>query len=189
MPDELYIPVIEGTTRPKRMSLLVAKFLVEIGQSIEGVKTELVDPTHYSLPGDGNDEENKDPKYSKITKEADGFFVIVPEYNHGYPGTLKRLLDSEMKNYIHKPVSFAGVSAGPWGGTRGIENLVPVVRELGLVATFGDVQFPVVQKLFNSDGIIEDEEQRQIYTRRANKAWNELIWMAKTLKWGRDNLK
>ncbi|NCN59128.1 NADPH-dependent FMN reductase [Candidatus Roizmanbacteria bacterium CG22_combo_CG10-13_8_21_14_all_38_20] len=188
MPEELYLPVIEGTTRPGRQSLNVAKFLVEIGNAIDGVKSELVDPTNFNLPGDGKDEENKDSKYSKITKEADGFFVVVPEYNHAYPGTLKRLLDSELKNYRHKPVSFAGVSAGPWGGVRGIENLIPVVRELGLVATFGDIQFPSVQNIFNSDGKIEDPELKESYAKRANKAWNELIWMTKALKWGRDNL-
>jgi len=188
MSEELYLPVIEGTTRPGRKSLNVAKFLVEIGNAIDGVKTVLVDPTNLNLPGDGNGEEYKDPQYSKITQEADGFFVVVPEYNHGYPGTLKRLLDSEMKNYRHKPVSFAGVSVGPWGGVRGIENLVPVVRELGLAATFGDIQFPSVQNIFNSDGKIEDSKLEESYVKRANKAWNELIWMAKALKWGRDNL-
>src|SRR3989344_3519039 len=171
MSEELYLPVIEGTTRPGRKSLNVAKFLVEIGNAIDGVKTVLVDPTNLNLPGDGNDEEYKDP-----------------EYNHGYPGTLKRLLDSEMKNYRHKPVSFAGVSVGPWGGVRGIENLVPVVRELGLAATFGDIQFPSVQNIFNSEGKIEDSKLEESYVKRANKAWNELIWMAKALKWGRDNL-
>lgn len=188
MSNELYLPVIEGTTRAGRMSLNVAKFLVEVGKNIEGVITELVDPTHYNLPGDGSSDENKDPKYSKITKEADGFFVVAPEYNHGYPGTLKRLLDSELKNYKHKPVSFAGVSAGPWGGVRGIENLVPVVRELGLVATTGDIQFPLVHNIFNSDGDIEDMKDKESYLMRADKAWNELIWMAKTLKWGRESL-
>ncbi len=45
---------------------------------------------------------------------------------------------------IHKAVAFIGVSAGVWGGTCVIEARVPMVRELGLVVTFTDLNFPQV---------------------------------------------
>ena len=103
--QKLHIPVIVGTTRPGRQSLPVAKFIFEIISKMDSVTTELVDPKDFNMPFDGNDKENKDPKYTAITEKADGFFIVVPEYNHSFPGTLKRLLDSELKNYIHKPVA------------------------------------------------------------------------------------
>ena len=59
---------------------------------------------------------------------------------------LKHVLDSNLKEYIHKAVGICGVSAGPFGGTRVIENMLPVMRELGLVTIFWDGNFSSVQK-------------------------------------------
>lgn len=184
MSKDLNIVVIEGTTRVQRESMKAAKFIAEVGRSIEGVKITLVDPNDLNLPGDGNDPEGKDPKYTKITKEADAFFVVVPEYNHSFPGSLKRVLDSELQNYLHKPVAFAGASSGRWGGVRAIESLVSSVREMGLVATHADSNFPNVQDIFDEDGKLKDE----IYRKIVKKSYDELIWMAKALKYGRENL-
>ena len=44
-----------------------------------------------------------------------------------------------LKEYIHKAVGICGVSAGPFGGARVIENIAPVMRELGLVIIFEDL--------------------------------------------------
>lgn len=180
---KLYLPVLAGTTREQRKSIHAARLVAEIGASFDEVETELIDPKDFNFPGDGNDPEGKDPRYSAITARADGFFIVTPEYNHGYPGSLKRMLDSELENYIHKPVAFAGASSGQWGGVRAIEALVNAVREMGLVATFTDMQFPKVQELFDENGTLLNEAYRK-YTARA---WTELIWMAKVLKAGREN--
>lgn len=181
---DLNIAVIVGTKRKARRSIYPAKLITEIGNSITGVNASLVDPNDFNLPGDGNDPEGKDANYTKITKEADGFFIITPEYNHSFPGSLKRLLDSELKNYIHKPVNIAGVSSGRWGGVRAIEHLSVVTRELGMITTFADVQFPNVGEMFDKAGTLTDESAKQ----RIQKSWEELIWMAKVMKWGRENL-
>ena len=181
--SKLYIPVLAGTTREQRKSIYAARLVAEVGAEFEDVETELVDPKDFNFPGDGNDPEGKDPRYTDITARADGFFIVTPEYNHGYPGSLKRMLDSELKNYIHKPVAFAGASSGQWGGVRAIEALVNTVREMGLVSTFTDMQFPRVQDLFDENGTLKDERYRE-YIRGA---WIELIWMAKVLKAGREH--
>lgn len=182
--EKLNIPVLQGTTREERQSIKVSNFIVEVAKQFDEVEAFLVDPKDFNFPGDGNDPEGKDPRYTEITKNADAFFIVTPEYNHGYPGSLKRMLDSELSNYIHKPVAFAGVSSGSWGGIRAIEALLHSVREMGMVATFTDVQFPRVQELFNEDGSIKDEA----YTDRVKKAFTELIWMTKAMKWARTNL-
>lgn len=183
--EKLFIPILLGTTRPNRGSYQVAKLVEAVGKTIPEIKVKLVDPGDYHFPFDGNDPENKDPRYSALTKKADGFFIVTPEYNHSFPGTLKRMLDSELTNYIHKPVAFAGVSDRMFGGVRAIESLLPTVRELGLVATFADLYFPEVQKLFDAKGKILDEG----YVRRIERGFAELIWMAKAMKWGREHLK
>ncbi|MEP7205132.1 MAG: NAD(P)H-dependent oxidoreductase [Candidatus Saccharibacteria bacterium] len=181
---ELTIAVLAGTTRQQRKSIYAARFVAEVGSTFEGIEIIFVDPKDFHFEGDGNDPEGKDPKYTAITERADAFFVVTPEYNHSFPGSLKRMLDSELQNYIHKPVAFAGASSGNWGGVRAIEQLVGTVREMGLVSTFTDMQFPKVQELFNEQGELQNESYRQY----VQGAWVELIWMAKTLKWGRENL-
>jgi len=181
MNGTLYIPVLVGTTRTQRQSIKAARFVAMIGGHIEGVKTELIDPLSFSFPGDGNDPEGKDPRYTAITEKADAFFIVTPEYNHSFPGSLKRMLDSELQNYIHKPVAFAGVSSGQWGGVRAIESLVITVREMGMVATFTDMHFPNIADQFDADGNPTNPKTSDY----VQKSWDELIWMAKTLKYGR----
>jgi NAD(P)H-dependent FMN reductase len=110
--------------------------------------------------------------------------LVAPEYNHGYPGLLKHVLDSCLKEYIHKAVGIAGVSAGPFGGARVIQNLLPVMRELGLVTIFWDVNFSSVQNVFDESGKLLDES----FLRRIDKFLKELIWMARTLRYGRDSI-
>lgn len=183
--EKLFIPILIGTTRPKRESVKPARLIEQVGKTIDEIEVLLVDPNDYHFPFDGNDEENKDPRYTELTAKADGFFIVTPEYNHSYPGTLKRMLDSELKNYIHKPVAFAGVSSGIFGGVRAIEALLHPIREMGMVPTFADLYFSKVQELFDENGDIIDKK----YMQRIHRAYEELIWLAKVLKWGRENVK
>lgn len=187
MDKKLFIPVLAGTKRAQRRSIVAARFVEQIGKTIDEIEVQLVDPMDFNFPGDGNDPEGKDPRYTDITARADGFFIVTPEYNHSFPSSLKRMLDSELKNYIHKPVAFAGVSDGHWGGVRAIEALVSTVREMGLAATFTDTYFPTVQDTFDEHGQIKPEFA-EMYAKNVTRTYQELIWMAKTLRWGRENL-
>lgn len=182
MNNKLFILVLAGTTRVQRKSFAAAKYVAEIGRTYPELEIELVDPTNFNFPGDGNDPEGKDPRYSELTARADGFFIVTPEYNHSFPGSLKRMLDSELKNYIHKPVAIAGASNGGWGGVRAVESLVPAVREMGLVVTFTSAYFPRVHEAFDENGKAIDERTES----GVRRAYDELIWMAKVLKAGRD---
>lgn len=183
-PRPLFIPVILGTTRRGRMSEHVARFVLEEVGKRKGVLTELVDVRELKLATDDAGEAVKDSKFSETVARADALVLVVPEYNHGYPGPLKHALDSNLKEYIHKAVGVCGVSAGPFGGTRVIENLLPVMRELGLVTIFWDGNFSTVQKIFDESGKLLDTA----YVRRIDKFLKELIWMAKVLRHGRENV-
>jgi hypothetical protein len=82
----------------------------------------------------------------------------------------------------------AGASDGNWGGTRAVEALVPAIRETGLVVMSWDVFFPYVNKMFNDDGSIK-EEHKERYERNVRKLYDELIWFARLLKQGREELE
>jgi NAD(P)H-dependent FMN reductase len=180
----LFIPVILGTTRQGRASENVAKFVFSEVKKREGVETELIDLRDLKFTTDDAGEAIKDERFSATCARADALALIVPEYNHGYPGLLKHALDTNLKEYIHKAVGVCGVSAGGFGGTRVIENLLPVMRELGLVTIFWDDTFSGAQRLFDGDGQILDDA----YVRRTDKFLAELIWMSKVLRYGRENV-
>jgi NAD(P)H-dependent FMN reductase len=180
----LFIPVVLGTARKGRASENVARFVFGELQKREGIETELIDILGLDLPIDDAGEAVKHPGFAATVDRADGMVVVVPEYNHGYPGLLKHVLDSNLKEYIHKAVGVCGVSAGGLGGTRVIENILPVLRELGLVTTFWDGNFSGAHKLFDAQGKIFDEA----YIRRIDKFIGELIWMSKVLRHGRENV-
>ena len=180
----LFIPVVLGTVRKGRASENVAKLVFEETGKREGVETELIDIRDIPLATDDAGEAIKDAGFSATVSRADALVLVVPEYNHGYPGMLKHLLDTNLKEYIHKAVGVCGVSAGGFGGTRVIENLLPVLRELGLVTIFWDGNFSSAQKLFDADGRLLD----QSYVKRIDKFLKELIWMAKVLRYGRENI-
>lgn len=181
----LFIPVILGTTRKGRMSGHVADFMAREILKQPGVETEVVDILDIPFPFDDAGEQIKNEGFSMTAMKADAFVIVAPEYNHGYPGTLKHALDTNLKEYIHKAVGICGVSAGPFGGTRVIENLLPVMRELGLVTIFWDVNFSVVQKTFDEHGKLLEEA----FIKRAEKFIKELVWMAKVLRYGRENVE
>ncbi len=181
----LFIPVILGTVRKGRASENVAKFVLEQVKKREGVETELIDIRELNFPADDAGEQIKDAKFSAACERADGLVIVTPEYNHAFPGMLKHVLDSNLKEYIHKAVGVCGVSAGGFGGTRGIQSLLPVLRELGLVTIFWDGNFSGAQQLFDVAGNMKD---RDAHEKRMDKFLGELIWMSKVLRYGRENI-
>lgn len=187
MAEPITIAVLAGTTREQRESIKAAWYIADYGRGLENVEIIFVDPKDFHFPGDGNDPEGKDARYTEIVAKADAFFIVTPEYNHSFPGSLKRMLDSELALYNHKPVAFAGVSNGNWGGVRAVEALVPAVRETGLVVLSWDIYFPYMQNMFDENNAIKDE-YRERYDRNLGKIYNELSWMARMFKEGRRQL-
>ncbi|MEJ7848002.1 MAG: NAD(P)H-dependent oxidoreductase [Pyrinomonadaceae bacterium] len=184
--EKLFIPILLGTNRKDRKSEFAAKWVFsEMGKRDE-IETQFFDVRDFDVPKDDYGQAIKDqfPEWRDAIIKADGLVIVTPEYNHGYPGSLKSVLDLLLREYVHKAVAFVGVSAGPWGGARVIEACVPMVRELGLAVTFTDLNFPTVASKFDEDGKLLDEA----YERRVQDFLDELVWLAGTLRWGRENL-
>ena len=184
MERPLYIPVILGTARKGRASEDAARFVLGEVAKREGVETELIDVRGLNLAMDDEGESIKDARFSGQMSRADALVIVVPEYNHGYPGLLKHALDTNLKEYIHKAVGLCGVSAGGFGGARVVQNLLPVLRELGLVTIFWDMNFSAAHKLFDGSGEMLD----RAYFKRADQFLKELVWMAKVLRRGRESV-
>jgi NAD(P)H-dependent FMN reductase len=184
MTDPLFIPVLLGTPRRGRYSEHVARLVCGDLARRDAIATDLIDIRDVPMPVDDAGEAIRDPAFSGAMMRADALVIVAPEYNHGYPGLLKHVLDSCLKEYIHKAVGICGVSAGGFGGARMIQDLLPVMRELGLVTIFWDGNFSNVQTLFDAGGTLIDPS----HARRIDKFLKELIWMAKVLRHGRRNV-
>ena len=152
--SKIKITIIEGTNRKDRRSIHAANYIKDIGGRIENLDVNLIDPEDYDLAT----ELSAGSKYKEIIKNSDAFFIVTPEYNQGYPGTLKTLLDNDLPNYKNKPVYIAGVSSGIFGGARAIQGLIPVLRRLGMILGPNDLYFPKVQEIFDKNGKLQDED-------------------------------
>ncbi len=183
--SKLFIPILLGTNRKERESEQAAKWIFSKMQEREDLEPVFVDVRDFQMPADNYGQEIKYDflEWRDTIIKADGLVIVTPEYNHGYPGILKSVLDLLLKEYIHKPVAFAAVSAQMWGGTRVVENLLPVVRELGLSPTFTDLNFPKIASKFDENGAIKED----IYNKLCKEFLDELVWMAKTFRYGRQN--
>lgn len=183
-PRPLNIPVVLGTTRQGRASAHVARLVADLLNRRAGVASEVIDIATLTLPVNDAGEPIKDPRFAAAMAAADGLVIVAPEYNHSFPGLLKHVLDSCLDEYIHKAVGIAGVSSGPFAGVRVIQSLLPVMREIGLVTIFWDINIGNVAKVFADDGRLLDEA----FIRRSDKFIRELIWMSKVLRHGREQV-
>ena len=159
-----HTPVVLGTSRAGRQSESVAKYLVSVLESREDLTTELVDVKAHvkeavTVPpwGEGGADES-DSAWKDIVGKSDALILVIPEYNHGYPGELKLLLDSLYGHYKGRPVMLVGVSTGTLGGSRVIDHIKPVLIEMNLTPIKGSISFPKIKEAFNEDGSIKDEK-------------------------------
>ena len=166
----------------------MARYLEERMGKHEEVTVELIDPSKLDLPMTDEDDSfaQQNLGFKTAIERADGLVIVVPEYNHSFPGSLKRALDVLYDEYAHKPVGLVGVSTGPFGGVRAVEALLPVARELGLSPVRESLYFSDARNLFDEQGNLKDKET---WNRRVDDFLAELLWLAKGLKWGRENVK
>lgn len=176
----MFIPVILGTAREGRRSEEVADFVSGIVQENDEVETELIDVRDYLFSGtvSTKQDDKKAFKWRELASRADGFVIVTPEYNHGFPGELKLLIDTAYKEYEKKAVGICGVSNGVLGGARAVELLKPVLNAVGLKTTKRAVYFSNIREGL---GGREDE-----YRKKVEGMLEELVWYAGALKDARD---
>ncbi len=177
----LSIPVLLGTARDNASSDLVAAHVHKL-LVLRGVESELIDPADYHEKKTF-EQEHVQP-WASMMQKADGLIIVTPEYNHGYPGPLKEMLDALYEEFARKPVAVCGVSSGGLGGVRVVEQVKLVTIELHMCPIRESVYFSNVRELFNEDGSIKDPS----FDERCNKMFEELLWYARVLKYGREKM-
>jgi len=166
----MYIPIILGTAREGRQSEKVANFmLAEVIKA--GLESEIIDVRDYRIERtDATGKSAQAMKFAEKVIKADGLIIVSPEYNHGYPGELKMMLDMLYKEYAHKPIGICGVSMGVLGGARMVEQLRLVSIEFHMIPIREAIYFSGITNLFEENGKIKDES----YHGRVQVFLNEL---------------
>lgn len=182
---KLNIPLFLGTAREGRWSERVARFVLSELHKRPEISTELIDVRDYLAAATKRKRDGRTlgAVDEKIVR-ADGYVIVAPEYNHGYPGELKIFLDTYSREYEKKPVGICGVSNGAFGGVRMVEQLRLVAIDFKMVPIREAVYFANVETLFNDDENIKDSA----YSARVHKMLDELIWYAEVLREGRSKL-
>jgi NAD(P)H-dependent FMN reductase len=174
-----HIAIISASIRKERKSHRIALFFRNYMEQYNLATTEILDLLEYNFPL--FDERLKYQEFpspavldfaGKI-KAADGILIITPEYNGGYPASLKNVIDLLYNEWHHKPVAISTVSEGPFGGTQVIASLQFLLWKMR--AWTVPAMFPVtrVHETFDDKGIPNDKAAIE---KRAENFINEFLW-------------
>jgi NAD(P)H-dependent FMN reductase len=135
----------------------------------KGMESEIIDVRDYRMEATDNTKKSKEAKrLAEKIGRADGIIMVSPEYNHGYPGELKMMLDLLYEEYKGKPALICGVSRGIFGGARMVEQLRLICVGLGMIPISSALYFGNVEE-FDEHGANEH------YKRSAERALEELM--------------
>ena len=111
--------------------------------------------------------------FAEEVKNADGIIVVTPEYNGGYPASLKNVIDLLYAEWKRKPVGIATVSAGAFAGSQVITSLQFTLWKIGALVV--PAMFPVamIDKTFDENGYPSDKEATD---KKAKTFVAELTW-------------
>lgn len=159
----LDVTVILASTRPQRFGPTIARWFVGRASEEPDLAVELVD-----LAEIGDDRE----RLAAHVAGADAVVIVVPEYNHSFPGPLKAAIDRLRREWFAKPigiVSYGGIS----GGLRAAEQLRLVFAELHAVTIRETISFHGARDRFDEAGRPRDGELVEAAARRflANLTW------------------
>lgn len=189
----VHLQIIMGSTRPGRFSEKPARWIFKKAEEQHGVEAELLDLREYPLPfyneplsPSSLESYSSDVAqiWSEKVSQGDGYIIVTPEYNHGYPAVLKNALDFAYYPWNKKTVGF--VSYGGVSGARSVEQLRLVAIELQMAPVRNSVHIPVklFRELKKKEQVTpEDFSSIDSY---AERFFQQLIWWTKALKEARE---
>lgn len=182
----LNLKIIIASTRPGRKGPAIAAWFHEIAKQHTDFNSELLDLAVINLPFLDEPHHPMMQKYehqhtkdwSAIIGPADAFVVVTPEYNYGYPATLKNAFDFLYKEWNYKPIAFVGYG-GIAAGTRAIQALKQVVTAQKMMPVTEAVLIPFFTKYMDVDGKFTGDEYLE---KSANDMLKELNRWAVAMK-------
>ena len=159
------LTIIVGSTRPGRAGQPIANWFAERARAHAGFDVEIADLAEIGLPlldepnhprlGQYTKQHTKD--WSAIIDRADAVVFVTPEYNYGYPATIKNAIDFLHREWRDKPVGFVSYG-GVAAGTRAAQMLKQVLTALKMMPVPEAVNIPFVHSHLDEDGRLKPTE-------------------------------
>ncbi len=111
--------------------------------------------------------------FASRIKAADGVLIATPEYNGGYPASLKNVVDLLYEEWRRKPIAIATVSDGVFGGTQVITSLQFSLWKIRAWVVPAMFPVPKAQESFDPFGKPTDKERIE---KRAKAFTDEWLW-------------
>jgi len=172
------IAIISSSVRRGRKSHRVALWFKRYLEENKLATAEIIDLKEYSFPVFDErlkKQENPLPEALEIAARigsADGVIIVTPEYNGGYPASLKNVIDLLTDEWRSKTVAISTVSDGPFGGTQVITSLQFTLWKMGAWTVPAMFPVPNVSVAFDEEGRPADPEG---IAKRAARFTGELI--------------
>lgn len=171
------IGIIIGSTRPNRIGKQITTLFLNTITIKHNLNFEIIDLMEWNLPmfnepgipAKDKYVNEKTKEWSKKINSKQGYIFVTPQYNWGYPASLKNALDYLYKEWNNKPAII--VSYANRGGDKAAAQLRQVLEGLKMKP----IEIMPAIKLND----IKDDENLIQYTDLIN---NSIIELEKELK-------
>jgi NAD(P)H-dependent FMN reductase len=173
-----HIAILSSSVRTGRVSHRVALYFQNLIHQKNAGTVEILDLNVYKFPVfDERLQHQPDPSaavldFASRIKKADGVIIVTPEYNGGYPASLKNVIDLLYPEWHRKPVAISTVSDGSFGGTQVITSLQFTLWKIRAWTVPAMCPVPNAAKMLDENGGTQDPAMEK----RATNFLNELLW-------------
>ncbi len=177
-----HIAIISSSVRIGRQSHKVALYFDKYIKEHNLATCEILDLKEFNFPvleerlSHMPDPGPKEKLFSEKISNADAVIVVFPEYNGGYPASLKNAVDLLYNEWYHKPVGLASVSAGGFAGVNALSLIQTVFLKIRAVPVFPPFPVPSVQNSFDEEG--NATANKEATDKKAGALLKELLWFA-----------
>jgi NAD(P)H-dependent FMN reductase len=180
-----HIVIISASVREGRKSHRLALYFKKFVEEKNLATIEIADLNEYQFPIFNERlmfqkaPSEKVLDFSNRIKKANGVIIVTPEYNGGYPASLKNAVDVLYDEWQHKPIAIVMVSNGVFGGSQVITSLLFSLWKIHAIVATTMFPTPTADKNFSDDGTPVDQAGTD---KRAAAFVNELLWFIEAKK-------
>ncbi|MGA3013720.1 MAG: NAD(P)H-dependent oxidoreductase [Bacteroidales bacterium] len=184
------IAILSASVRKGRNSHRVALFFKRFIEEKNLASVEIIDLNEYKFPlFDERLMFQKDPipellDYSKRINDADGVLIVTPEYNGGYPASLKNAIDVLYPEWQKKPIAISTCSDGDFGGNQVITSLQFSLWKMHALTVPAMFPNPNVDKTYDDQGNPIDKAGIE---KRALNFLREFLWVIEAKRRMKEN--
>ena len=179
------IAIISPSVRRGRLSHRAALYFRNFLEINVIASAEILDLDRYRFPLFDERLKHQDSPsaemidFAEKIRKSDGVIIITPEYNGGYPASLKNAVDLLWAEWQRKPVALVGVSNGNFGGTQALQALQFVLWKIGAWTVPLSFPVPYIDKTFDENGVPAD---KPLMDERARILTDKLLFIIKSGK-------